>query len=67
MDERKINLIKALRKEADRFETHGHSTVEHEIVIKYLETGKTSADPDGYTLLDAAMNDYDCLCSDYGV
>jgi hypothetical protein len=64
--ERKLKLIEALKEERERFFQRGISTLEHDIVIEYLETGKTDEDPDEYELLDAVMNDFDCVCSDYG-
>lgn len=67
MDVRKQKLIEALKEEQSRFEKFGYDTVEHDIAIEYLETGKTDEDPDDYELLGAVMNDYDTMCSDYGV
>ncbi len=64
--ERKLKLIEALKEERARFEKNNQSTLEHDIAIEYLETGKTDEDPDEYELLDAVMNDFDCVCSDYG-
>ncbi len=64
--ERKLKLIEALKEERERFLKRGQSTLEHDIAIEYLETGKTDEDPDEYELLDAVMNDFDCVCSDYG-
>jgi hypothetical protein len=64
--ERKLKLIEALKKERERFLQRGQSTLEHDIAIEYLEIGKTDEDPDEYELLDAVMNDFDCVCSDYG-
>lgn len=65
--ERKLKLIEKLKEERERFSQRGQSTLEHDIAIEYLETGKTDEDPDEYELLDAVMNDFDCLCSDYEV
>jgi hypothetical protein len=67
MDVRKQKLIEALKEEQSRFKQIGHDIVDHDIAIEYLETGKTDEDPDYYELLDAVMNDYDTICSDYGV
>lgn len=66
MDERKLKLIEALKQERARFEKNEQSTLEHDVAIEYLETGKTDEDPDEFELLGAAMEDYDTLCSDYG-
>ena len=62
MDERKQKLIDALKIERGHFEARGQSILEHDVAIEYLETGRT----DEFELLDACMNDYDIMCSDYG-
>jgi len=67
MDVRKQKLIEALKKERAIFVENGHMTLEHDLAIEYLETGKTDEDPDEYELLGAVMDDYDTTCSDYGV
>lgn len=67
MDERKLKLIDALKVERGHFVSRGQSTLDHDVAIKYLETGRTDEDPDDFELLDAAMNDYDTMCSDYDV
>ena len=67
MDERKQKLINALKVERGHFEARGQSTLEHDVAIEYLETGRTDEDPDEFELLGAVMNDYDTTCSDYGV
>lgn len=66
MDERKQKLIDALKIERGHFEARGQSTLEYDIAIEYLEKGRTDEDPDEFELLDAVMNDYDTVCSDYG-
>ena len=66
MDERKQKLIDALKVERGYFEARGQSTLEHDVAIEYLETGTTDEDPDEFELLDACMNDYETICSDYG-
>lgn len=65
MDEKKIKLITALKEERLMFSQRGQSTLEHDIAIEYLETGRTDEDPDEFELLDAVMNDYKTTCSDY--
>jgi hypothetical protein len=65
MDKRKQKLIDALKAERGRFKVRGQNTVEHDVAIEYLETGKTDKDPDEFELLDACMNDYDTTLSDY--
>ena len=65
MDDKKIKLIKALKEERSRFAQRDQCTLEHDIAIEYLETGRTDEDPDEFELLDAVMNDYEMTCSDY--
>ena len=67
MDLKKQKLIDALKVERDWFEKSGHSTIEHDVAIAYLESGSYNENPDYYELLDACINDYDTVCSDYGV
>ena len=70
MDTRKEKLIEALSKEKSRLESFGHhETHGHFLTIDYLKTGSYGCDPsevEDYPLLDAALNDYECLLSDYG-
>ncbi len=66
MDKRKQKLIDALRVERGHFEAKGQSTLEHDVSIEYLETGRTDEDPDEYELLDACINDYETMLYDYG-
>lgn len=66
MEERKQKLIDALKVERGRFESRGQSTLEHDVAIEYLETGRTNEDPYEFELLDVCMNDFDTVCSDYG-
>jgi len=69
MDERKLKLIAALEAEKERLDKFGTDTHDHFITIDYLKTGSYGCDPtevEEYPLLDAALNDYDCLLSDYG-
>ncbi len=66
MKERKQKLIDALKVERGHFEKRGHSTLEHDVAIEYLETGRTDEDPDEYELLDACINHYETMLSDYG-
>jgi len=65
MDKNKTNLIEALKKEREIFKNNGKDTTDHDVTIEYLETGLTKENPDKFELLDAAINDYKCLCSDY--
>lgn len=66
MDIRKQNLIKSLKYEREIFEARGHNTIEHDVVIEYLESGRTYEDPDEFELLNCCINDYETLLSDYG-
>ena len=66
MEERKQKLIEALKSERLRFAERGQDTTEHDIAIQFLLLGKTSCNPDKWELLDAVMNDFDTVCSDYG-
>ncbi len=65
MDDKKQKLITALKAERALFIKRGQSELNHDAAIQYLETGKTYSDPNEFELLDAAMHDYDTLCSDY--
>jgi hypothetical protein len=65
-EERKQNLIKALETERELFESRGMDTEEHDITIQFLRLGRTLNNPNCWGLLDAAMNDFDTLCYDYG-
>lgn len=63
--EKKQKLIEALKAERLRFAERGQDTTEHDIAIQYLMLGTTSCNPDKWELLDAVMNDFDTICSDY--
>jgi hypothetical protein len=67
MDNKKQKLIEALQRERVAFEERGFSTLEHDIVIKYLETGTTTEDPYKYELLEGCMCDYETMLSDYNI
>jgi len=69
MDERRLKLITALEAEKELLDKLGVDTHSHFITIDYLKTGSYGCDPadvEDYPLLDAALNDYNCLLSDYG-
>ena len=66
MEERKQKLIEALKSERLIFAERGHNTTEHDIAIQFLLLGETSYNPDEWGLLDAIMNDFATVCSDYG-
>lgn len=57
---KKQKLIDALKVEREQ------STLEHDVAIEYLETGRTDESPDEFELLDACMHDYETILSDYG-
>lgn len=68
METRKAYLIEELKKEKELLNNRGFdNTVEHDIVIHYLETGETDEDVEEYPMLDSAINDFDTLCYDYEV
>jgi len=63
---KKQKLIDALKVERELFKKRGQSTLEHDVAIEYLETGRTDESPDEFELLDACMHDYETILSDYG-
>jgi hypothetical protein len=70
MDERKKKLIIALETEKKRLDKFFVDTTGHFLTIDYLKTGSYGCDPtevENHPLLDAALNDYNCLLSEYGV
>ena len=62
---RKEKLINALKSERDRFFKRGQDTLEHDIAIQYLERGLTEENELDWELLDAVINDFETVCSDY--
>ena len=65
MDNKRQQLINALKEERENFKARQQNTLEHDFAIHYLETGEVKVDPDEYELLDACINDYDAVLSDY--
>lgn len=65
-EERKQKLIEALKDERLRFAELGYNTIEHDIVIEFLQFGKTTHNPNEFELLDAVIHDFDTVCFDYG-
>lgn len=61
----KNRLIWELLQERERLDEAGKDIKEHNIVIRYLETGISTHNPDSYPLLNSAMFDYKTLVSDY--
>lgn len=68
MEDRKLNLLKALEKERDNLNRAGHDVPDHDIAIRYLKDGTApSGDVYQFDLLYAIINDFESLCLDYGV
>lgn len=66
MEEKKQKLIEKIKEERDSFINNHHHTTEHDLVIKYLETGKYKEENvEQYGLLDAVINDFKQVYSDY--
>lgn len=66
MDEdRKNNLIRALRAERQSFNNRAQDTTDHDLAISFLETGVTSADKNQWELLGAVIDDLDGVYFDY--
>ena len=68
LNNRKVNLISALEAEMGRLDKAGVDTHDHYLTIDYLKTGSYGCDPsevENFPILDAALNDYECLLSDY--
>lgn len=65
---KKEKLIAALQKERDLFNAQHLDTNDHDVALSYLKYGVLpSMGVDQYELLNAAINDFDILCSDYGI
>lgn len=67
---RKQQLARELEIEMNRLNSRGMGIADHILTLEYLEKGELPRyDPDdyGYELLSAAINDFECLCNDYGV
>lgn len=62
---KKEKLIEALKKERERFIKWGKPTKDHDLTIEYLETGDYPQDYEDFEILEAAINDFDCICQDY--
>jgi hypothetical protein len=66
-DSRKEKLLQALIDERARLLNSRGASTEHDAAIEYLQTGKTDVSPDDDEMLYAVMEDFDCICSDYGI
>ncbi len=65
---KKEKLILALEEERKLFDMRHQDTTEHDVAINYLKHGVLpSMGIDQYEFLDAVINDFDTLCSDYDV
>lgn len=62
---RKEKLIEALILERNLFSQRGQDTTEHDIAIDFLLSGSTKHNVDKWDLLDAVVNDFETVCSDY--
>lgn len=65
--EKSMKLIRALELEKTNLAEMGVDTTEHDIAIEFLLLGQTKYNPDQWQLPDAVMNDFDTVCTDYGV
>jgi hypothetical protein len=66
--ERTKLLIIALEQERGLFDKRHQDTNEHDVAINYLKHGVLpSMGVDQFELLDACVNDFETICSDYGV
>lgn len=65
LEEKKINLIELLKAEKNLFAQRGQDITEHDIAIQYLMFGKTNYNPSQWELLDAVINDFEMIYSDY--
>jgi hypothetical protein len=65
--DRKARLKEALKNERSRFLVMGMETENHDIAIAYLENGFTAHSMRDSDLLEAIMNDFETMCSDYDV
>ena len=61
----KEQLIAALEAERKRMQDNGHSIIDHDYAIHYLRTGEIKTTNLNYEILDACINDYDMMVSDY--
>lgn len=67
---KKEKLIEKLTEEAKMLrEKHGMATTDHTFAIEYIKTGglPVRIDLDDYDILSTAINDLECLFSDYDV
>jgi len=65
--EKKLKLIEELIKERKSFADRQHDTTNHDMAIAWLRFDVTPSNPEQYELLDAVMNDFETVCSDYNL
>lgn len=58
-------LIEALKSERERLKQSNRSTTDHDDTIEYLETGVLIKTPQELSILEAAVDDFECLYNDY--
>lgn len=64
----KAKLIEAIQKERNLFDARHQDTSDHDVALNYLKHGVLpSMGVDQYELLDAVINDFETICSDYGI
>ena len=64
---KKDKLIIALQEEKNIFARNGNNVKDHELSIHYIRTGEIKADLEYYEILNACVNDIECLYNDYCV
>lgn len=70
LEERKLNLAKALKAERDNMVAIGHTDgKDHNLAITYLETGKYDKKLDlfDYDMLQGVVEDLETVMKDYDV
>ncbi len=72
MENRKIKLEEALLDEFNRLKDHPDFDAENQkedymLAIEYLNTGDYPGNYDEHDLLYACIEDFELMCSDYGI
>ena len=65
IEEKKIVLLKHLKREKEGFTKHGHDTTEHDYCILYIEEGVISSTHFKYELLYSCVNDFESIYNYY--
>ena len=63
----KEKLIEALKSERELFRSRLQDTTEHDVAIRYLETGCKPKEYYHFELLTSCVEDFDTMCKDYEV